>query len=158
MKATKFLLFTIIFFSIISFSFANKLNNKLYDQIENNLLIGLEKGNKGLTTSCTYFLGEIKSNKAIIPLMKILKNSEIEEERIAAALALIKIESARGLYAVKQRINFDDSERVKRFCKIFYISYTLGQKEGKVFVEPFKIVDLNLEYKGIKLEKFINSL
>lgn len=159
MKATKILLVTALFFSSFSFSFANNLKElPTYNQIEKNLLTGLNKSNNGLTTSCTYFLGELKSENAIIPLMKILKNSDLEEERIAAALALIKINSDRGIFAVKRNIKFDKSERVKRLCKIFYNSYKLENKNSKIIVEPFKFVELELEYNGIKLVELLNSL
>ena len=41
-------------------------------------------------------------------------------------------------------------------CQIFYNDYLFNNIEGNVIVEPFEIADLNLEYKGIKLEKFLN--
>ena len=37
-----------------------------------NLLIGLESNNAGLTSSSAYYLGELNSTEAVIPLMKIL--------------------------------------------------------------------------------------
>ena len=36
-----------------------------YSTFEKNLLVGLNSGNQGLESSCAYFLGEIKSKKAI---------------------------------------------------------------------------------------------
>ena len=137
-------------------SMANNNLEKKYEQIEQNLIVGLESDNMGLRTSCAYFLGEIKSQKAVIPLMKMLKSSEAVEERLVAALSLSKIRSEKGLFAVKQRIKFDDSERVQRICQIFYNNYLLENIEGNVIVEPFEIADLNLEYKGIKLSQFLN--
>jgi hypothetical protein len=49
-----------------------------YSQIEENYLVGLNSSNVGLRTSCAYFLGEMKSDKAIIPLLKLLRNGETE--------------------------------------------------------------------------------
>lgn len=110
MKALLFLLFlsTVIFAS------------PLKTQYEENLLVGIESDNLGLRTSCAYFLGEYKSDKAIIPLMKMLKSGETEEERILAANSLAKINSKRGMFAIKQRSKFDESPRVRHACLLTY--------------------------------------
>lgn len=92
-----------------------------------SLLFGLESKNNGLISSSAYYLGEYNSNQAVIPLMKILKNSGSEELRISAALALLKIGDARGIYAIKRAIKFDESERVSNMCSKFYNAY-LSQK------------------------------
>ena len=88
-----------------------------------NLLNGVNSENQGLMLSSGYFLGELKSDEAVIPLLSILKSSENEEERIMAALSLSKIGDARGIYAVKQAIEFDKSERVRKLCSLFYQDY-----------------------------------
>ena len=88
--------------------------------------------------------------------MRMLKSSSSEEERLIAALSLSKIKSEKGMFAVKQRIKYDDSQRVQRLCKIFYNNYKLEDIDSDVIVEPFEVADLNLEYKGIKLEQFLN--
>ena len=143
------------FFTFPLFAQETDLESK-YETIENNLIAGVKSDNLGLRVSAAYFLGEINSNRAVIPLMHMLKNSDIEEERLVAALSLAKIKSEKGMFAVKQRIKFDDSERVQRMCQIFYNDYLFHNIEGNVIVEPFEIADVNLEYKGIKLEKFLN--
>ena len=149
--------FLLILLSVFTLSiYANNDLEKKYEQIEENLIAGLESDNMGLRTSCAYFLGEIKSQKAVIPLMQMLKSSDEEEERLVASLSLAKIRSEKGLFAIKQRIKFDDSYRVQRQCQIFYNNYLLENVEGNVIVEPFEIADLNLEYKGIKLSQFLN--
>jgi len=152
MKRSRVVFMTVVILVIAS-TLAYSINiEEKYNQIEDNLLVGLNTDNEGLKISCVYFLGEIKSEKAVIPLMRILKSSEIEEERIAAAVALTKINTGKGMYAVKQNIKFDDSERVQRMCKIFYNSILTNKTKN----EDFHIVDLNLEYKGIKLAQFVN--
>lgn len=88
-----------------------------------NLLNGVNSENQGLKLSSGYFLGELKSDEAVIPLLSILKNSENDEERIMAALSLSKIGDGRGIYAVKQAIKFDKSERVRKLCSLFYQDY-----------------------------------
>jgi len=107
---------------LLSFTsvFASGQNEKEYSKIENNLLVGLDTDNLGLQLSSAYYLGEIKSDKAIIPLMSVLRNSKSDASRQAAALALFKIDSARGMYAIKKAITFDDNEQTRRLCRILY--------------------------------------
>lgn len=94
--------------------------NTTSTDVENNLLVGLQSENLGLKTSSAYYLGTYGTSKSVIPLMKILKSGETEEERISAAVALSKINSEQALFAVKQRAKYDDSERVRRLCAMFY--------------------------------------
>ena len=107
---------------LLSFTsvFASGQNEKEYSKIENNLLVGLDTDNLGLQLSSAYYLGEIKSDKAIIPLMSVLHNSKSNASRQAAALALYKIDSARGMLAIKKAITFDDNEQTRRLCTILY--------------------------------------
>ena len=143
----------VLLFSITSLA-GTSSNEEKYRQIEDNLLVGMNTDNQGLQVSCAYFLGEMQSERAIIPLLKMLKSGETEEERIIAALSLAKIKSERGLFAIKQRIKYDDSERVQRLCGIFYTNHIVNELEGDIIVEPFHIVDLELEFNGFKLADF----
>jgi hypothetical protein len=143
----------VLLFSLTSLA-AESDDNKKYRQIEDNLLVGINTENRGLQISCAYFLGEMQSERAIIPLLKMLKSGETEEERIIAALSLAKIKSERGLFAIKQRIKYDDSERVQRLCNIFYTNHIVNELEGDIIVEPFRVVDLELEFNGFKLADF----
>ncbi|MDX1701009.1 MAG: HEAT repeat domain-containing protein [Melioribacteraceae bacterium] len=98
--------------------------SKLTDEdIELNLLEGVNSDNLGLRVSAAYFLGERKSQKSVIPLMKILREDKSPEARIMAALSLFKIGDDRGLFAVKQAIKFDDNEQVKKMCEILTQMY-----------------------------------
>ncbi len=99
------------------------LSQMVKESAVNNLLEGLESDNFGLMTSAAYMLGELQSEKAVLPLMKILHSDASEDARIVAALALYKIGDERGLYAVKQAVRFDDSERVSKLCYKFYNAY-----------------------------------
>ena len=149
----KYVQVLMLIFSVSIFAGNNNLEEK-YKIIEDNLLVGLETDNLGLKVSAAYFLGEMKSERAVIPLMKMLKGNTTEEEKLIAALSLAKIKSEKGMFAVKQRIKYDDSKRVQRLCDIFYKNYLFENIEGNVIVEPFNIADLNIEYKGIKLSQF----
>jgi hypothetical protein len=120
-------LLLLLFFVFATFSIAAEpvkeqrtFNKNLAIQ---NLLIGLDSDNAGLTSSSAYYLGELNSGEAVIPLMKILRNSEQEELRISAALALLKIGDERGIYAIKRAIVFDESKRVNDMCEKFYNAY-----------------------------------
>jgi len=142
-----------VVFTVSTFA-GNDITEKKYKQIEDNLLKGIQTENLGLQISCAYFLGEMKSERAIIPLLRMLKSGETEEERIIAALSLSKINSERGMFAIKQKIKFDDSERVQRLCELFYSKHIENQLNGNVIVEPVRTVNLDMEYNGIKLEQF----
>jgi hypothetical protein len=98
------------------------------DIVVENLLNGINSENVGLISSSAYFLGELKSSEAVIPLLKILKSDANEELRIMAALSLIKIGDGRGVYAVKQQVKFDSSERVRKLCQGFYNDYLLNKE------------------------------
>jgi hypothetical protein len=143
-------------FTVLTFA-SSTITDEKYRQVEDNLLNGINNDNLGLQVSCAYFLGEMKSERAIIPLLKMLKNGDTEEERIIAAVSLSKIKSELGIFAVKQRIKFDESERVQRLCEIFYNNYLVEELKGKVIVEPLYVVDLDLEFNGIKLAQFASK-
>jgi HEAT repeat protein len=100
------------------------------EDIEKNLVAGVETDNLGLKVSSAYYLGERRSDRAIIPLMSILHTDKSEEARIIAALSLYKIGSERGIYAVKRAAEYDESESVRRLCKIFYDMHMKDQKEN----------------------------
>lgn len=85
-----------------------------------NYLEGLESQNFGLKLSAAYYLGEYGCQDAVIPLLRMLKSDKRVEARIAAAVALFKLNDDRGLYAVKEAIKFDDSKRVRKICSLLY--------------------------------------
>lgn len=130
----------------------SKFTKEQLEKIENNLLIGLDSENSGLKISCAYFLGEIKSEKALIPLMAMLREGACDEEKIVAALSLYKINNARGLYQVKGAARFSDSERVRRMCDIFYNTYLWEQKHPKSDTDSFVI---DTEYNGYSISDFL---
>ena len=105
---------------LLSSSMFARTNNSTDNKIEDNLLVGLQSGNQGLITSSAYYLGQYGTSKSINSLLKVLKSGNTEEERISAAVALTKINTEQALFAVKQRAKYDDSERVRRLCAMFY--------------------------------------
>ena len=88
-----------------------------------SLMVGLSSDNAGLQESSAHMLGELKSTEAVVPLMKLLHESESESMRLIAALALTRIGDGRGTYAVRQAARFDASQRVRTTAAWFYNEY-----------------------------------
>ena len=88
--------------------------------IEDNLFIGMASDNLGLQRGCALMLGEIVSDRAVVPLMAVLHNSSDENLRVAAAWSLCKIGDARGVYAVKMAVKYDESAKVQTTCAWYY--------------------------------------
>jgi len=128
---------TVILFNAILYSqpVPKRLTQLNENQIFENLLIGTNSCNKGLCASSVYMMGELCCEKSVIPLLSILHNAECEEIRILAALSLCKIGDARGVFAVKRSALFDESERVKRLCDLFYRATIAGKLPTKSFLE-----------------------
>ena len=102
--------------------------------IEENLFLGLASGNLGLQRSCALMLGKIQSERAVVPLMAVLHNSTDENIRAAAAWALCKIGDARGVYAVKMAVKYDESMKVQATCAWYYENFV---KQGTfIFTQP----------------------
>ena len=99
------------------------LTEKEYQQFERNLLVGIKSDNIGLQTSSAYFLGEMKSDKSLIYLLKLARYGDTEESRIIAGLSLYKIESDIGMYLLKSLRNSDNSEKVRRTFDRIYKTY-----------------------------------
>lgn len=115
----------ILLFTISAFGNQAPANTQLKnrDTVVKSLLIGINSDNYGLRTSSAYVIGELNLSEAVIPLMRMLRNETNEEARIMAALSLYKIGDARGIFAVKQAIRFDESPRVRKMCERIYYSY-----------------------------------
>jgi len=87
---------------------------------ERNLLEALTCDNCGVITSAAYQLGDLKSTRAVVPLMALLHDSADENTRLVAALSLCKIGDARGVFAVKREATFDDNPRMRAIFAWFY--------------------------------------
>ena len=91
--------------------------------VEDNLFIGMSTENPGLQRGCVLMLGEMLSQRAVIPLMEVLHNNADENMRIAAAWALCKIGDARGVYAVKMAVKYDECTKVQTSCAWYYENF-----------------------------------
>ena len=102
--------------------------------VEDNLFNGLSSENLGLQRGCALMLGMIQSKRAVIPLMNVLHNNADENTRIAAAWALCKVGDARGVYAVKMAVKYDECTKVQATCAWYYENYV---KQGTfTFAQP----------------------
>jgi HEAT repeat protein len=143
MKSNTILLTALILLTAISIAAAkNKLTPEAKIKAEINYLEGLKSENEGLRVSSAYFLGEINSSKAVIPLMNLLRNDKSEPVRIVAALSLIKLEDARGVHLVKRSIEFNDFEKVRERCERFYAGYLTEQKSKTAENDAVRVADL----------------
>jgi hypothetical protein len=86
-------------------------------------LIGLASDNEGLRVSCAFNLGEMKSQKAVVPLMQLAREGKTFEERVIAALSLVKIGNPQGVYLVSRLAKFSECEKTRRMCEKFYNGY-----------------------------------
>ena len=108
---------------------ANDLKKELgearYNKAVENLLVAVNSANTndGLRRSAIYQLGELQASDAVIPIMAVLRRCHDEKCRVAAAWALCKIGDARGEYAVKQAVRFDDSRKVQLHAAWYYNLY-----------------------------------
>ena len=123
--AVFFLLFSSI--SLYAESSLGSANSLITAEVIDNYMLGINSGNEGVKLSSAYLMGEYKITDGVIPLMKILHNGETEEARIIAALSLIKIGTPMAVYSVKEAAKLDDSERVRRICKVFYDNFMTNE-------------------------------
>jgi len=135
---SKIILFAVSLFLLLSFQ---TLPQEIADQnisakeaCIKTLLEGINSDNRGLQAGCTYMLGELCCDRSVITLLDVLHNNPSEELRILAALSLYKIGDSRGLYAIKQAIKFDESDRVSRLCKKFYSAYMKEDSNSQIKV------------------------
>jgi PBS lyase HEAT-like repeat len=101
-----------------------------YETIEQNRLIGLQSDNQGLRVSCAFNLGEMKSKKAVIPLIELLRDGETYEEQVIAALSLVKIGDPQGIYMIERCGEFHRNEKTQEICKKFYNAIIFGKYPG----------------------------
>jgi hypothetical protein len=90
------------------------------EQVEENLLTGLKTDNSGLQYSCALMLGQIKSTRAVIPLMALLRKCDNLKLKTASAWALCNIGDPRGTFAVKREAQFNSCCIAKLRCAWYY--------------------------------------
>lgn len=112
--------------------------------IVDNLTVGIESDNKGLHTSAALVLSDLinesylnadDASKAMIPLLKMLRDGKTETERIAAAVALYQLGNEIGIYSLRGVAVFDGNEKVATVCKNLY--YTFHKLHGTEYLVSF---------------------
>ncbi|MBU1099819.1 MAG: HEAT repeat domain-containing protein [Bacteroidetes bacterium] len=116
-----------LFLLLSGLASANTLDSPAKEKVESNLLVGVQSSNEGLKISSAFYLGEIKSEKGVNHLMKILREDSNPGARLMAALSLIKIEDPQGLYLVKRTAQFNSEERVRRMSDKLYYAYLINK-------------------------------
>ena len=109
------MLIVLFVFSAISFSQANQETLTPTDKNakkEANYLSALNSGNESLRINSAYMLGEIRSKKAVIPLMDMFRQEKDEGAKLVAALSLLKIGDARGIFLVKRSIELNENKGI----------------------------------------------
>jgi hypothetical protein len=123
----------IVAIATISYAQANKevsISSK-YESVEANYLNGLNSDNHGLKVSSAYFLGDMKSHKAVIPLMKMFRDEKNDGAKLVAAWSLLKIGDARGVFLVKRESELGDCDGIRCMLGQLYNDYCLKTK-GKI--------------------------
>ncbi len=96
-----------------------------YVKIEANYLAGLNSTNAGILASSIYFVGEMKSEKALLPLMKIFRETKSDEVKLLAAWSLLKIGNSRGTHLVKWEVDNGENKNIKEMLEWLYNDYSL---------------------------------
>jgi hypothetical protein len=130
MKKSLFIWMSFVFVvavATVSFAQADKeiSTPSKYEAIEANYLNGLNSNNQGLKVSSAYFLGDLKSQKAVIPLMKMFRNENNDGAKLVAAWSLLKIGDSRGVYLVKRETEMGNCNGINCMLHQLYTDYCL---------------------------------
>jgi hypothetical protein len=120
----------VVAITTISFAQADKeiSTPSKYEAIEANYLTGLNSDNQGLKVSSAYFLGNMKSSRAVIPLMKMFRNEKNNGAKLVAAWSLLKIGDARGVFLVKRESELGNCDGINCMLHQLYEDYCLKTK------------------------------
>ena len=130
-KSFLFIVFFVSAFALLTTTFAqappvNIAANKIA-VMEVNLLAGLESDNHGIKVSSAFFLGEIESDQAVIPLLEMFRDEEDPGARFVAAWSLLKIGDKRGVYRVKREAEMFDSNTETNIYEYLYKDFSLSE-------------------------------
>jgi hypothetical protein len=117
-------LFTVFSANLFSQSY-DHLSPAQFKQAEQNYLKGLSSEVHGVRVSSAYFLGEMKSAKAVIPLMKIFQEEKNEGAKLVVAWSLLKIGDERGIYAVEKYADSKDCAKIRCILQFLYTDHLI---------------------------------
>ncbi|MEJ2613525.1 MAG: hypothetical protein P8Z35_01055 [Ignavibacteriaceae bacterium] len=123
----------VVAITTVSFAQADKeiSTPSKYEAIEANYLAGINSDNQGLKVSSAYFLGNMKSSRAVIPLMKMFRNEKNNGAKLVAAWSLLKIGDSRGVFLVKRESELGNCDGINCMLHQLYEDYCLKTK-GKI--------------------------
>lgn len=123
--------FILIIFSTTGFPQENKLAISADKNIkdEANYISGLYSNNETQKVNSAYMLGEMKSEKAVIPLMDMFRKEKNDAGKLVAALSLLKIGDPRGIFLVKRSIELKGNGGINIILKHLYKDYSQKTNE-----------------------------
>lgn len=131
MKGLAIVLFALLTVQIASAK-STEFTDKEKSSIVDNLTNAIASGNTGLQTSGALVLSDLikesylrgsDASKAMIPLLKILRNGKTERERIVAAVALYRLGNEIGIYQLRGVALFSSDKKLATICKNLYYTY-----------------------------------
>lgn len=93
-----------------------------------NLAMGIQSENHGLSRSSIYLAGKYKINELEDVLINRVTNEYDESMRILIALTLNEIGSPKGMAIVQKLANEDSDPRVKKMCTLIMNEYANNLK------------------------------
>ena len=139
-----FIIAVVMLFTVQMVSAQEVFSEEKKSLIVDNLERAIVSENTGLHTSGALVLSELiydsyldkdDASEVMIPLIKLLKNGETEEERIAAAVALYQLGNSVGIYQLRNVGVFDSNEKIATICKNLY--YTYHKLNGTEYLVSF---------------------
>ena len=125
-------LIVLFVFAVVSFSQAKQEIVTPADKAgknEANYLIALRSSNESLRINSAYMLGEIRSKKAVVPLMDMFRQERDDGAKLVAALSLLKIGDARGIFLVKRSIELKENDGITIILQHLYSDYKSKKEE-----------------------------
>ena len=124
-------IFILFIFSTVAFPQENNLAVSADKNIkdEANYISGLYSNSETQKVNSAYMLGEMKSEKAVIPLMDMFRKEKNDAGKLVAALSLLKIGDRRGIFLVKRSIELKGNDRVNIILKHLYKDYSQKNNE-----------------------------
>ena len=127
-KAEKvyFILVVVLFFLLVSNSFGQ--NQKIADLSKHkyalqNLIMGIQSENDGVRESSIYLAGQyrfIDTEDALIKQLKVERRSDI---KVLIGLALLRMNSEKGMNELQQAALRDKDQHVKSMSQAIYNEY-----------------------------------
>lgn len=130
-------------------AFIASLPQERIDLIEHNVVFALTSGIPGMQADAAQLVRDLKSicpeqsfSASVVPLMGILKDEDAEPSaRILAALALDRLGSSMGDFAITRTALFTDNQKLKHVCTWLAYEKRTGRSadsKGLAIIEPLE--------------------